>query len=55
MRDKGSKRKEGRLNDQKPKPLLGNTPNMHGGTNVDVAGGSGPSKNRPVKTNRKGY
>lgn len=40
------------LNDQLPKPKLGNVPTLHGRTNTDNAGGSGPSKNRPVKTNK---
>ena len=37
------------LNDQKPKPRLGNDPNLHGKVNTDMPGGSEPSKNRPIK------
>jgi hypothetical protein len=41
-----------RLNDQKPKPRLGNDPVLHGKTSVDNAGGAGPSRNRPVKVKK---
>ena len=41
--------KKTKLNDQAPKPILGNSPVAHGRVNTDDAGGSGPSKNRPVK------
>lgn len=46
------KNNQGRLNDQKPKPKLGNIPELHGKINTDNAGGSVPSKNRPIKTNK---
>lgn len=42
--------KSGKLNDQLPKPKLGNSITSHGRSNTDNSGGSGPSKNRPVKT-----
>ena len=45
----------GKLNDQKPKPAIGNSASIHGRTNTDNAGGSGPSKNRPVKSKKRGY
>ena len=39
----------GKLNDQAPKPALGNSVTAHGRTNTDTSGGIGPSRNRPVK------
>lgn len=40
----------GKGNDQKPKPRLGNDPNLHGKTSVDNMGGANPS---PIKTSKK--
>ncbi len=40
----------GKLNDQKPKPKLGNDPKLHGKTSVDNAGGANP---RPVNPSKK--
>lgn len=37
----------GKLNDQKPKPRLGNDPNLHGKTSVDNAGGANPPPRNP--------
>lgn len=39
----------GKLNDQKPKPRLGNDPNLHGKTSVDNAGGANPPAINPSK------
>ncbi len=41
--------KDGKGNDQKPKPILGNSKNVHGRTDVDYAGGQGPG---PVKVKK---
>ena len=38
-----------RLNDQAPKPRLGNDPNLHGKTSVDNAGGANPPPVNPSK------
>lgn len=43
-----------KLNDQKPKPRLGNDPNLHGKTSVDNAGGSNPPSVNPGKASKKG-
>jgi hypothetical protein len=37
------------LNDQKPKPRLGNDPNLHGKSSVDNAGGANPDSVNPSK------
>jgi hypothetical protein len=42
-----------RLNDQKPKPSLGNDKNLHGKTSVDNAGGANPPTVNPLKKKRK--
>jgi hypothetical protein len=42
-----------RLNDQKPKPMLGNNPNLHGKTSVDNAGGANPPSVNPGKAGKK--
>jgi hypothetical protein len=42
----------GKLNDQMPKPALGNSITAHGRLNTDNSGGAGPSKNRPVKPHK---
>lgn len=47
------KKGQGKLNDQKPKPLLGNNSVLHGKVNTDNAGGSGPSRNTPIVVNSK--
>jgi len=44
--------KPGKLNDQKAKPRLGNSPLLHGKVNTDNAGGVVPSHNRPIKLNK---
>lgn len=41
-----------RLNDQKPKPKLGNDSNLHGKTSVDNAGGANPPSVNPSKKKR---
>jgi len=41
------------LNDQKPKPRLGNDPNLHGKTSVDNAGGANPPPLNPSNKKRK--
>lgn len=41
-------------NDQKPKPVLGNSSIIHGKTSVDNAGGQGPSPVNPGKSRKKG-
>jgi hypothetical protein len=43
-----------RLNDQKPKPMLGNDPRLHGKTSVDNAGGANPPPVNPGKARKKG-
>lgn len=43
-----------RLNDQKPKPRLGNDPVLHGKTSVDNAGGANPPSVNPGKSRKKG-
>ena len=40
------------LNDQKPKPRLGNDPNLHGKRSVDNAGGANPPSINPSKKKR---
>ena len=42
-----------RLNDQKPKPRLGNDPHLHGKSSVDNAGGANPPTVNPSKKKRK--
>ncbi len=42
-----------RGNDQKPKPLLGNSPLLHGKVNTDNAGGANPSPVNPGKASKK--
>ena len=44
---------KGKLNDQPPKPKLGNSPLLHGKVNTDMPGGYAPSHNRPTKTVRR--
>jgi len=39
------KKGPGKLNDQAPKPRLGNSPYLHGKVNTDNAGGASP---RPI-------
>lgn len=46
-------KKVGRLNDQKPKPLLGNG-KLHGVTETDNAGGANPPPRNPGKASKKG-
>ena len=43
-----------RLNDQKPKPKLGNSPYLHGKVNTDNAGGANPPVRNPGKASKKG-
>ena len=45
--------KNGKLNDQKPKPRLGNDPVLHGKTSVDNAGGANPPPRNPSTKKRK--
>lgn len=42
-----------RLNDQKPKPMLGNSPKLHGKVNTDNAGGANPPSVNPGKASKK--
>lgn len=43
----------GRLNDQKPKPMLGNSSALHGKTSTDNAGGANPPPVNPGKASKK--
>lgn len=43
-----------RLNDQKPKPALGNNKGLHGKVNTDNAGGANPPPVNPGKASKKG-
>ncbi len=43
-----------KLNDQKPKPRLGNDPALHGKSSVDNAGGANPPPRNPGKASKKG-
>ena len=38
-----------KLNDQKPKPRLGNDKNLHGHSSVDWSGGANPPPKNPSK------
>ncbi len=42
-----------KLNDQMPKPKLGNSTVLHGKTSVDNAGGANPPSKNPSKVKRK--
>lgn len=44
----------GKLNDQKPKPKLGNSSVLHGRKNTDNAGGANPPVLNPSKASKKG-
>lgn len=43
----------GKLNDQKPKPFLGNKAVLHGKVNTDGAGGANPPPVNPGKAGKK--
>lgn len=43
-----------RLDDQQKKPMLGNSPLLHGKVNTDNAGGANPPPVNPGKTSKKG-
>jgi len=43
----------GKLNDQKPKPKLGNSSVLHGKMNTDDAGGANPPPVNPGKASKK--
>lgn len=42
----------GKLNDQKPKPRLGNDPVLHGKHSVDNMGGANPPPMNPGKASK---
>jgi hypothetical protein len=46
-------RKVASLNDQKPKPRLGNSPMAHGHVSVDWSGGANPPVRNPGKAGKK--
>lgn len=52
MEKKKESSRRSNLNDQEPKPLLGNSPLLHGKVNTDNAGGPIPSRKNHLKVKK---